>query len=296
MVRKGPPLDDWNMVHMRIMDRLLRLASCCTVAAVMTACSVLPNAGPSVGVSTIVAETLQALTPPATASSSAPAGLPIAYGNLRLVIPPELATGTTNTTTADVEFPYTNPSLGPMPEHSKIILNGYPVQGTLFAPQITAFRAGEYSRYGPITQEIVVALQGLHYSAGQPLPSGFPAGVLDAKIQELDFAHGRGVRFLTQFDQAPLPVINHELFYYFQGLTTDGNWYVQAILPVQAPILAADDNPASPLPPGGIPFDTNQLQAYFDAVSAKLNATSPEQFTPSLASLDALIQSIGFSN
>jgi hypothetical protein len=257
------------------------------------ACGVLPTAAaPTAGVSTIVAATLQAMTPPVQTSPAAPAGLSVTYSNVSLVLPPGLASGTTNSTTTDVEFPYVNPSGGPMPQHTKIILNGYPLQGTMFEPQITVYRATEYAQYGPLTQNIVSALQGLQYSPGQPLPKGLLAGVLDAKTQALDFANGHGLRFLTQFDQAPLPVNNHELFYYFQGLTTDGSDYVQVILPLQAPFLAPDDNPASALPPGGVPFDMNGLQIYFDAVAENLNATAPEQFTPSLAALDALVQSI----
>lgn len=269
------------------MNRLRKFGPWVVAAVVIMACAVLPTAAaPTVGVSTMVAGTLQAMTP------AAPAGLSVAYNNVSLVVPPGLATGTTNGTTADVEFPYVNPSGGPMPQHTKIILTGYPLQGTLFEPQITVFRSAEYAQYGALTQDTVSALQALRYAAGQPLPKGFPSGVLDAQIQAVDFASGHGLRYLTQFDEAPLPVNNHELFYYFQGLTTDGSQYVQVILPVQAAFLAADDNPSSALPPGGVPFDMNDLKTYFGAVAAKLNATAPDQFTPSLPALDALVHSI----
>jgi hypothetical protein len=257
------------------------------IAFFILACgSLTAPASSAVDVSTTVAATLQAMTP------AAPAGRSITYANVSLVLPPGLASGTTNSTTADVEFPYVNPSGGPMPQHTKIILNGYPLQGTLFQPEITVYAAADYAQYGPMTQDMVAALKALYYTPGQPLPKGLPAGDFDAKTQAIDFANGRGIRFLTQFDQAPLPVNNHELFYYFQGLTTDGREYVQAILPLQVPFLAADNNPASSLPPGGVPFEMNELQIYFDAIAEKLNATAPDQFTPALPALDALIQSI----
>jgi len=80
------------------------------------------------------------------------------------------------------------------------------------------------------------------------------------------------------------------LFYYFHGITNDGNYYVQVVLPIQAPFLAPDNNPNSPLPQNGIPFHGDQ--SYFSAVEQQLNATPPNQFSPSLSSLDALVQSI----
>ena len=47
---------------------------------------------------------------------------------------------------------------------------------------------------------------------------------------------------------------NRELFYYFHGITNDGNYYVQVILPVQAPFLAPDENPNSPAAAERHPF------------------------------------------
>jgi hypothetical protein len=85
------------------------------------------------------------------------------------------------------------------------------------------------------------------------------------------------------------------LFYTFQGLTSDGKYYVAAILPINAAFLAADENPASPIPQDGIPFNMDQPQQYFDAVIQKLNSTDPNTFTPGLPSLDTLIQSITVS-
>ena len=158
------------------MDKFRKAIIVCGVACLIQACGPLaaPNT-PAVEVSTIVAATLQAMTPAVHASPAPPAGLPVTYGNVSLVLPPGLAGGTTNSTTADVEFPYVNPSGGPMPQHTKITLNGYPLQGTLFKPEITVYRAAEYVQYGPLTQNVVSALQALKYAAGQPLPKGLPA-------------------------------------------------------------------------------------------------------------------------
>ena len=127
----------------------------------------------------------------------------------------------------------------------------------------------------------------------------FNAGqVFHSNEQVIKFQNGTGVRFLTQYAQAPYPVNNESLFYTFQGLTSDGAYYVSAILPINAAFLSADGNPETPLPADGVPFDWNNFEnvpQHFDLVKQKLNATDPNAFTPSLSNLDALIQSITIS-
>jgi hypothetical protein len=123
----------------------------------------------------------------------------------------------------------------------------------------------------------------------------FNAGhLIAADIQLLKFQNGNGVRELTQYDQYPAPINNHELFYHYEGLTNDGKYYVIAVLPITAPILAEDEKPESSLPAGGIPIPTSvgPNDVYYFSVSEKLNSLAPDSFTPSMTMLDALIQSI----
>ena len=253
---------------------------------------------------TIVAGTIRAITAAAPTNSlqatsmirlgitATPAtqGASVSYNQVSFIIPHGLANGTTNTITTGIEFPYINPSAGDMPQHIKIVLDGYPIPGTSLDPQITVFKSSEYAQYADLTQQTISALQNLQYAQGQPLPGGLPSGQFDAQGQAVNFADGHGIRYLTQFDESPLPVNNHELIYYFHGLTNDSQYYVQAILPLQASFLALDENPNSPLPANGIPFHADP--SYFNTIAQQLNTTPPNQFSPSLTSLDALVQSI----
>jgi hypothetical protein len=294
------------------MNKLWKFVLVSATMVIILACN-LPSAAPTPtsqpNVATIVAGTLQAatdaaatsaaqitstptITPTATASPT-PQALAVNYANIQLAIPSNLANGTTDVTTTDIEPPYINPSAGQMPQHTKIILNGYPVQGASWQPQIIVFNAGQYARYTDSTQHIISGLRSMHYQHGQPLPEGLPSGQFNADVQSINFANGNGIRYLTQFDESPLPANNRELFYYFHGITNDGNYYVQVVLPIQAPFLASDNNPNSPLPRNGIPFHGDQ--SYFNAIEQQLNATPPNQFSPSLTSLDALVQSITIS-
>jgi hypothetical protein len=120
------------------------------------------------------------------------------------------------------------------------------------------------------------------------------ASQISAWIKILPFQNGSGVRSLTQYAQYAAPINNRELFYHFQGLTSDGKYYVIAILPVTAPILPEDEKPEATVPEGGvsIPADVGPSEVYYFSVTEKLNSLSPDSFTPSLSALDTLIQSI----
>ena len=227
-----------------------------------------------------------------TSTATAVPGIPVSFGNVSLTLPGDIGSGTTNSSVTDVEFPYTNPSNGDMPQHSKLVVTGYPVQGADLDPQILVFPAADYSKYADLTNQIISTLHDVPYMDGQPLPAGLPAGALSAHVGAVIFTKGHGIRYLTQFDQAPLPANNKALIYFFHGLTDDGNVYVEAIFPVQAEFLPADDQQNTPLPTGGIPFTMDDLGSYFQNIGDKLNATPPDQFSPSLITLDALVQSI----
>ena len=105
---------------------------------------------------------------------------------------------------------------------------------------------------------------------------------------------------MTQYAQDVSPINNGGLFYHFEGLTSNGTYYIVAILPTQLPFLPVDNNPSSAVPTGGVPFPQNNasgsdFQNYFKQVTDQINAAQPDQFNPTLTSLDALIQSISIS-
>jgi hypothetical protein len=116
-----------------------------------------------------------------------------------------------------------------------------------------------------------------------------------AQAQVLQFKNGTGIRYITQFDQAPLPINNQEMFYTFQGLTSDGNTYISLTLPIHSPVLPADNNPNSPVPAGGVAVDQNDFSKfpqYLSAVTGVLNSASADSFSPALSTMDELVNSI----
>jgi hypothetical protein len=100
------------------------------------------------------------------------------------------------------------------------------------------------------------------------------------------FRNGRGVLFLTQYDQEKSPVNNGSLVYTFQGLTDDNAWYVSAVFPVAAPGLpasAAVDNP-----PG---FGAGYSE-HIRKTTDRLNRLPAKKFTPGLGLLEEIVRSL----
>ena len=154
----------------------------------------------------------------------------------------------------------------------------------------------------PAVSEIMDELNSILANPSGPLPDNLPflpfvnAGqVFHAQMQVVNFQNGSGIRYLTQFDQAPLPINNQEMFYTYQGLSQDGKYFISATFPVSAAFLPADGSQNSPTPADGVPMDWvnfDNYLIYMDAVTQKINTTDPNAFLPSLPILDALIQSI----
>jgi hypothetical protein len=241
-------------------------------------------------------------TPPPPPPSDTPAptfeGLPVSFAGTSFVIPDGLANGTANEIVPESSGTDV-PVWGVAPAYSKFTLQGYPLQDKFFQPQIFVYPAQEFAQMHEGAAATISNLHILLADPQKPLPAQLPflppfnaAQVFTAQPQILQFQNGSGIRYLTQFAQYPATANNHDLFYTFQGLTSDGATYVTAILPVNAAFLAPDEKPDSPVPPDGIPLDQNNLEQYYASVVEKLNATAPDAFTPSLGQLDLLMQSV----
>ncbi len=237
---------------------------------------------------------------PLTPATQTPAAGTIQLNNVSLVLPPGLANNAKTEMVAAVSDPNASPWWEIAPAHLEFTLTGYSLQGKFHEPMIFVFPTDEYAQLNNIAGEQIDRLKMILGGSAvlkETLPSVpfFNAGPLIAsRIQTLSFQGGSGLRWLTQYDQYPAPVNNHELFYQFQGLTTDGKYYLIAILPITAPVLPEDEKPESSLPAGGVPIPTDigPNQVYYISVTENLNALAPDSFTPSLNQLDALIQSI----
>ena len=248
---------------------------------------------------TAVVETIQALTAVAPAQTDTtqesealtPDGTPVETAEVSFFIPNGVANDASSSMTTNVEYPYINPSFGDMPQHINVTLNLYAVPGGVYEPRLMIFRAAEYTQYSESNAATIDQLKSLQYADGQTLPEAL-ATDFSAQVHAVNFTNGHGLRYLTQVFQNFTPVNNQEIFYYYQGITDDGQYFVQATLPINAPYLPADSNPNTSQPADGIPFSMDDFPGYLNAVNQKLNSTETFNFNPYLDALDELIASM----
>jgi hypothetical protein len=104
------------------------------------------------------------------------------------------------------------------------------------------------------------------------LPAADASEVFHNHVHYLPFKQGSGVAFLTCYMQEQDPVKNGDFFYTYQGLTTDGKYFVSFLCPVKAPKLAASSSVKSSI--------------------ENLNKLSASDFEPSLDVVNRAIQSV----
>jgi hypothetical protein len=252
----------------------------------------------------IPASATPAPSPTLTAAPPPSNGTQASFGSLSLVIPQGLAGGLSG---SQIPRKAGNDAASWEldPGHTQIDLDGYILQGKFHKPQIFIYPGLEYAQLVPAAFESIhrldniLGIPGAAISSKQlpAVPFFNAAQVFASNIQIITFQSGRGVRFLTEYGQYPASANNHDLFYEFQGLTSDGTYYIIAILPVTIPMLGESSDPASAVPVGGVAYpgmgaSSADWDAYYNAVTLQLNAQAPASFIPTLNQLDLLIQSI----
>ena len=215
---------------------------------------------------------------------------------LALYLDPALASGykcQTVPEAGDVSLP----TFAVNPQYTQITLDGYPLSDRLMTPQIDVFPVDRYIQLLPDqlthTVNFLKALIGGADSSGSELPVLPIQGaqqLFHAMYQVIPFASGSGARYITEYAQFVDPINNHDMFYTYQGLTSDGKYWISVLLPISNPILPADGN----TPPNGQSPDqfTNDYPTYLVDITAKLNAQPLESYSPSITMLDALVASI----
>jgi hypothetical protein len=235
-------------------------------------------------------------------------GIELNLGGVYMVLPPCLAAGAVGA--LEPALP-PDPQGGPMsvyPAHRLITFQGYPLAGKFFEPEVRVYPLADYTAMLDNVDDTVANLQALITSqtadpaTSIPFLPGFPAAQLfRAQVKFVNFANGQGVRFLTEYGQYSAPVNNNDLFYTYQGVTTDGAYWVSIIFPVNAAYLQSSlEDPT--LPPSDVSMpdytaaQAGDIQAYYTEMNALLNSTADNQFTPGLDCLDQFVQTISIGN
>jgi hypothetical protein len=206
-----------------------------------------------------------------------------------LDVDPSLATGLAEQTIPAAGQDGNAPYWAVHPEYLRLDLENYVRADTFHEARIEVYPVNAFAATNEAAAEQIAALREM--LAQRPvaatgdlpfLPLFNARQMIQSQFEYRAFESGAGVRFVTQYSQAALPINNHELFYTFQGLTGDGSFYVAALLPVSHPDLPAD---ASQRPEG-------DWESYIQGVEEQLNAADPSSFTPDLGSLDQMIKTL----
>ena len=219
---------------------------------------------------------------PIVQSSPVPNTL-VTFGRLTLEVPASVASGASGK-----EYPRIDSedaaSWGKTPGHLQISLNDYyTLQGKFHQPQIYVYPAMPYVELVPAAFESMHRLRNVMNAPNASIgveqlptvPFFNAAQVFASNIQAVSFQNGSGVRFLTEYAQYAAPVNNHELIYHFQGFTSDGEYYIIAILPITAPVLAETSDAGAAIPTEGERFKEEKGRRQHARVLMNDNHHSP---------------------
>lgn len=177
--------------------------------------------------------------------------------------------------------------------------------------QVMVFRVSDFPGYGDESaqgfvnqsQSLMALLQDgvaenrcaqplLDYESALPfLPWTNSKQVFCAQPRVIQFEGGNGIRYITYYAQDPSPALESEIFYTYQGITEDGQFYVSAFFPVLTGIFPtqAPDCPACG-DPNYDPFA--EWAATLTEQLGQLNLQPGDRFFPSLGELDKMVESI----
>jgi hypothetical protein len=183
------------------------------------------------------------------------------------------------------------------PAHTELTIQNYPLTHTQFPPQILIYPIGRFSELLPDSIPPRVAGLKRYISTGSwsggvlpflpPIPQ---MQTFTSHETPISFNGGKGVRFITEYSEGPLPISNRNIIYTFQGLTDDEMYWVAVTLPISSTVLAESYDT---LPEGHTQESLIQnYNAYVRDVKDKLDAQATGAFSPAINSLDNLIMSI----
>jgi hypothetical protein len=181
------------------------------------------------------------------------------------------------------------------PTYFEFSFSNYAIADHFHTPIIVIYPVDDYRAISPTASDAINNLQSalVNYPAGGsmsnlPFLPIWPATQLfSAQVSYFNFQNGSGVRYLTMYGQSVWPVDNQNLFYTYQGLTTDGRYYLSAVLPVTQTFLPDD---GSTLVDDWMSFDDN-WDSYIGEAIGFLNEQNDGSFSPGLDLLDQMMAS-----
>ena len=168
---------------------------------------------------------------------------------------------------------------GSVPEYYRFDLQGYPLAQPWIQPQVLVYPIHSYAAVNPPAGMIAGKLDSqlrvveMAVDSEPFLPMWNAAQVFFARPEIKTFENGKGIRYLSCYAQAFMRIDEHCLFYTYQGLSADGNYYISAIFPVDLPALHTQeaDNQWS-----AVQTDATRYQQYVNETRQILGSAQAE--------------------
>jgi hypothetical protein len=243
-----------------------------------------------------------AIAMPAAAQSTDT--LTVSTGGIQLTIDKDFATGVTiNTLPADdpaqmgfiaapasTQIAFSNPPPGFAPE-SILTIRLYNTTDFAAYPEFQTRLTGlQLLLQNEGGQDLSAFMQPAPTMDGNPplpfLPVYTHGSALQARAEYFETPMFQGIRYMGAFAAAREPFNSRSFLYTYQGISRDGSVYLSAQAFVTTPLF-----------PDEIPgFDPAEFEAnfstYLQESIATLNAAAPEDFSPTLSDMDAIVQSL----
>jgi hypothetical protein len=181
-----------------------------------------------------------------------------------------------------------------IPQHFAFTFTNYTLSNTFHTPQILVLPVDDYINMIPELKPRVELLKSLIASRPATVTNDLPflpmwnAGmVFHSNLKYIDFKNGSGIRFLTMFSQGIMPVTNDSLFYTYQGITSDGKYYISIVMPVHTPKLPNEAD----LTQQDYDSINNNYNQYIQTVSSVLDTQDNSRYSPNLDWLDEMAAS-----
>lgn len=246
-----------------------------------------------------------AVQPTQAPATAVPAGRLISNNGVEFTIPASLGTDASGTIVPEV----VENSPAESPAYLEFSLQGYTPTREYFKPRIRVYSVQVFANYG-WGQDTLTKLRAILANplANPSLDAGsMPSAEKTSKIltaaglKPISLAGMNGVRMLVVLGSGQIAgesATGDHVMYQFQGLTADGQYYVEALLPLAVTFLAQDSG--SSVPADGVvlnmdqaSYDQGVYDAYLKQVSDRLNAAeAANTISPSVSMLDALVQSL----
>lgn len=123
------------------------------------------------------------------------------------------------------------------------------------------------------------------------LPVVAAGQIIRARAHYVGTSDVTGISYITAYQQGPQQLLQQDFLYTFQGVSTDGEYYVSAVFRVNPEAFPTEMR---------TDFDAqvflNELPDYLSESTAQLVDAEPSDFAPSLDMLDTVIQSFRFES